>query len=119
MGEEFTGKSDGSYAQTRGGYSYPVTALNSSVGLSLDQFRNENNMPIIAQNGIANNQEAVIQSMKNGQTSKTMIRSLETVSGAKRQSNYFKTSALEDDVRFGWAPDIQIIDDGELKKLEK
>lgn len=50
---------------------------------------------------------------------KTMIRSLETVSGAKRQSNYFKTSALEDEVRFGWAPEIQIIDDSDLKKLEK
>lgn len=50
---------------------------------------------------------------------KTMIRSLETVSGGKRQSNYFKTSALEDEVRFGWAPEIQIIDDSDLKKLEK
>ena len=56
-------------------------------------------------------------------TAKTMIRSLETIQGTqsaaqRKQANYFKTSPYEDEFK-GWAPDVQIIDEAELKKLEK
>ena len=90
---EFVGKSDGSYAQTRTGQ--------TTVGLTLDQFHTEHNLPIIAPNGLVNNSDVVMQEMSlaedtgMGKEFRTMIRSLETVdnkAGAKRQANYFKTS---------------------------
>lgn len=52
---------------------------------------------------------------------KTMIRSLETVqdtSVQRRQANYFKTAPFEDEFQ-GWGPEVQIIDESELKKIEK
>ena len=56
-----------------------------------------------------------------------MLRSQETLGSGptacggsilgKRQ-DYFRTTPYEDDYH-GWGPDIQIIDEAELKKLEK
>jgi hypothetical protein len=36
----------------------------------------------------------------------------------KKQSNYFKAAPLEDEFT-GWGPEVQIIDENELKKIEK
>lgn len=60
--------------------------------------------------------------MKECSDQKTMIRSLETVQDTntqqRRQANYFKTAPFEDEFQ-GWGPEVQIIDEAELKKIEK
>jgi hypothetical protein len=50
---------------------------------------------------------------------KTMIRSLDTVAENSRgKPSYFKSAPFEDEFQ-GWGPEVQIIEEAELKKIEK
>ncbi len=54
--------------------------------------------------------------MKECDNYKTMIRSMETVqdtSAQRKQGNYWNEDEFE-----GWGPEVQIIDEAELKKIE-
>lgn len=56
--EEFVGKSDGSYAQTRGN-TYPQAFTSANVGLPIEMFKDAYGGALVADNGVTSNSEAL------------------------------------------------------------
>jgi hypothetical protein len=71
--------------------------------------------------GITSNCEALrVEQMNAAFPAKTMIRSLNTlVPQAKKTAGFYKQMPADDQAFSGWGPEVQILTENDLKRIEK
>lgn len=61
-----------------------------------------------------------VEQMNAALPAKTMIRSLNTLYPQQQKiGGYFKPAPIDDQAFYGWGPDVQILTENDLRKIEK